>query len=133
MPTLERETQNTRIGQAILNRMEERGVSIRDLAGRLEVTYEHARRITKGESVPSKYVLKLLCEYLDMDFAAAEKLRNMDRIQAKFGDLPLELSGKIADLDPLERVWNQLTPEQKNDLTTMGLAWAKRNKALGLT
>lgn len=131
MTAKERDT-NTRIGQMIADKMEEKGVSIRDLATKIEITYEHARRITKGESVPSKFILKLISDYLGLDFQAADRLRNTDRIQAKFGDLPMELAGKQPGMDPLERVWPGLKEEQKSDLIRMAQAWYKRNKTLGL-
>ncbi|HUJ21276.1 MAG TPA: hypothetical protein VLX58_07125, partial [Bryobacteraceae bacterium] len=91
--------------------------------------YEHARRIVKGIGVPSKPILKALCAYLGLDYKEAERIATADRIQKKYGGIPLELAGKKAGLEPIERVWETLTPDQQRDAISMILGWAKRTKA----
>jgi transcriptional regulator with XRE-family HTH domain len=118
----------TRIGKLVSDRMEDRGLSIRDLAAKLDITYEHVRRITRGEGVPSKFVLKAVCEALGLNFKEAEKLATADRIQKKYGDVPLELAGKEPELEPLERVWSELSEEQKRNILSMAQAWARSNR-----
>jgi hypothetical protein len=41
----------------------------------------------------------------------------------KFGTIPLELSGKNPELEPLERVWNQLSQDYKADLIAQRQEW----------
>ena len=109
--------------------MEQREVSIRDLAEHMEATYEHARRMARGESIPSKFLLKELCKFLGIDFHAAEKASTADKIQEKYGTIPQEIAGKTAGLDPIERVWPQLTEEQQQSVIVMVQGWVKMNRA----
>ena len=118
----------TRIGQFIVDAAAKKGASIKDLSIRAETTYEHMRRIVRGDNVPSKHILRALCTYLDVPYREAEKLAAADRIQKKFGTIPQELSGKKPGLDPVERVWDNLTPEQQQSVIMMVQAMAKQNR-----
>ena len=119
------------IGEMVRAAMDEQGVSIKDLARKIDTTYEHTRRIVKGEGVPSKYVLKLICQELGIPYKEAERAATADRIKKRFGDIPLELSGKNPELEPIAHAWNHLSEDQKKDATSMIVTWAKRNKAMG--
>jgi hypothetical protein len=54
--------------------MTAKGVSIRSLAIMLGVTYEQARRIVRGEAVPSKPSLKLISLELELDFNQLDRV-----------------------------------------------------------
>lgn len=120
---------STRLGDLLSSKMEEQGLSIKDLAEKIGMSYEHFRRIVKGQGIPSPLVLKALCELLGLNYMDAERMVTADRIRKKYGAIPLELSGKKPSLEPIERVWDLLTAEQQQDATTMIQAWAKRTKA----
>jgi transcriptional regulator with XRE-family HTH domain len=124
------EHENSRVGELILDAMEEKGMSIRELSVAVETTYEHIRRIVKGEGIPSKFMLKDICEKLHINYKEAEKAATADRIAKRFGSIPIELSGKNPEMEPLDRIWTKLTDEQKHDLISMAQTWAKRNRAL---
>jgi transcriptional regulator with XRE-family HTH domain len=123
----------TRVGEIISAKMEEKGLSIRDLAVSLDTAYEHMRRIVKGEGVPSKFLLKSICQELGINYKEAERLVTSDQIEKKYGKIPMEISGKNPEIEPIERVWTHLTNDQKNDIITMVQGWARRNKALKVT
>lgn len=128
MPGVARaETTLPLLSELLAQTMEEQGVSIRDLSERLGITYEHIRRLVRGEGVPSRFVLKMICDELKMDFHESEKLATADKIRKKYGTIPLELSGKKPGMESIERAWDKLTPTQQIDATTMIVGWAKRN------
>jgi len=108
--------------------MQELNLSIADLAAQVGTTYEHVRNIVKGNAVPSKFMVPALAEALKINRDDLERLATADRIRSKFGTIPLELSGKNPELEPLERVWNHLSAEHKADLIAQAKAWAKRDR-----
>lgn len=116
----------TRLGDLISKKLAEKDLEILDLAKELEVSYEHARRIVKGLGVPSKPILRIICTYLGMNYKEAEKMVTVDKIQKKYGGIPLELSNKKPGLEPIERVWDSLTPSQQRDAVTLIQGWARR-------
>jgi transcriptional regulator with XRE-family HTH domain len=117
----------TRIGQAIVEEMDRCGMSIKDLSRRLTVSYEHARRIVRGECVPSNLALRMICQELGLDLGKIDRLATADRIKHKYGKVPAEISGKKPSLEPLERVWDQLLVGQQEDLIAMAHSWYQRN------
>jgi len=119
----------TQLGSFLSSAMHERGLSIKDVAITLGITYEHIRRIVRGESVPSKLTLKAMCELVGADLSEAAKLATADRIRKKYGTVPIEIAGKKPSLEPMERVWDFLTKNQQQDLITMAQALAQRNRA----
>jgi len=112
----------------IAEEMEKCNIPIRDLSRRMEFSYEHVRRIVRGESIPSKPALRMLCQELGIDFAKADRLATADRMNKKYGEVPAEISEKKPGLEPLERVWDDLLPAQQQDLIAMAHLWFERNK-----
>jgi transcriptional regulator with XRE-family HTH domain len=119
----------TQVGQFISNAMQQKGVSIRDLAEGIDVTYEHVRRIVKGAAVPSKFILKLIADNLKLNSKELDRYATADRITKKFGSIPVELSGKNPELTPVEHVWGELTEDQKSAAVNMLQGWARLNRA----
>jgi len=108
--------------------MQTRGLAIKDLAVLLDVTYEHARRLVRGEGVPSRPLIRRLAEALELSFDELNRLATADKIRMKFGTVPLELAGKNPELEPIERVWVHLTHDQKRDAITLVTSWAAANQ-----
>ncbi len=54
-------------------------------------------------------------------------LATADRMRLKFGTICLGLTGKIRELEPLERVWKHLSQEHKSDLIAQTQVWARRD------
>jgi transcriptional regulator with XRE-family HTH domain len=112
--------------------MEDQGVSIKDLALALGITYEHARKVVRGLVIPHGLLLREICSVLALDHAELLKLVNTADIMKKYGSLPAEIAGKNPELQIIERAWASLSAAQKQDLNTQAVTWAKRNRALGL-
>lgn len=115
--------------EAVQNKMDEMGLGTKEVSDLTESTYEHVRKILKGGAFPSKYYFSVLCDSLHLDKREMERLLTADRIRKKYGKIPLELSGKNPDLEPVERVWHKLTKQQQKDFIFQMEAVAKRNKA----
>jgi hypothetical protein len=122
---------DTLISSRIQSAMDEKGYSIRNLVELVEGSYENMRRVVKGLSVPSVSLLRSVCEILDLPNAEMERLSKADKIRNKYGTVPLELSGKIASLEPVERVWNDLSLEQQAAVVDMVQTWAKQRRTGG--
>jgi transcriptional regulator with XRE-family HTH domain len=118
----------TPTSELLNKRMMELKLSLSDLAAQTETTYEHVRKIMKGDTVPSKYMVQALAEALKINRGELQKVVTADRIRQKFGTIYLELSGKNPDLEPLERIWKDLSQEHKADLIAQAQAWAKRDR-----
>jgi transcriptional regulator with XRE-family HTH domain len=122
------ETPGTLTAQKLLDAMEEKGMSIKELAEKSDTTYEHIRKILRGGSFPSKYMIRVLSELLNIKKSELEQLVAADQIRQKYGKIPAILSGKNPELEPVERIWNNLTPAQQADFVAQMQAVAKRNK-----
>lgn len=118
----------SRLGDYLQVVLEERGMTIRDLAIQSEITYEHARKIVRGDIVPSKQMVRIFSYTLGLPLPEMEELAIADRIIKKHGGLPASLVGKKPDMEPLERHWDLLTPAQKSDLINWAKQWAQRNR-----
>ncbi len=118
----------TRLSDLISTRMEEKGMSLNDLAKKVDITYEHVRRVVRGAGAPSKYVLQLICTELGLNLREAEKLAMVDKIWGKYGKLLTDYMGKQPGMEPLERVWGQLSDEQQHSMIVMAQGLAKANK-----
>ena len=122
----------TASGDRIADRMQELGVSLNDMAAILGVTYEHMRRVAKGESVISDPLLKIACakDVLDLDVNEMLGLTKIDRIKAKFGQLPQALTHKIPEMEPIERAWLRMSKQHRRDLINMAQTWAAQDKGM---
>jgi transcriptional regulator with XRE-family HTH domain len=130
MPRVSEELSQTEIGQIITDKMDEKGMSIKDLSQKLDITYEHVRRIVRGEGVPARYTLRQICEELGIPVKQAEKIATRDKVKKKYGPAYLELTGVKPGMETINRLWDSLTEEQQTDVKTMVEAWVKRNKAV---
>jgi len=126
MPNIEKV--NTRLSEIINAKMEERGVSINDVAKSTGVSYEHMRRVARGV-VPSRFILKAICDELKLPFKQLQELADEAKMREKYGDLPLKLAGKTPSLEPLERIWSKLSEQQQEDLIYMAKSWLRRGPA----
>lgn len=120
----------TELSELIAKRLEERGLSINELGVLVDITYEHARRIVNAGGIPSKAVLRLISQELGLDFHQMEKMATAASIMKKYGSIPLELSGKDPEMEPICKAWLHLTDQQKQDAIAMIKGWAKRNKGM---
>jgi hypothetical protein len=131
---MKKETKEPAVETNLLSEFIEAGLAaknygINDLAKRVDISYEHARRTVRGEGVPTKFVLKEMCKVLDLDYERAARLADGANLRKKYGMMPEELVTRPKGLEPIERVWSKLTIVQKDDLVMMAQQWARRNEA----
>jgi|tagenome__1003787_1003787.scaffolds.fasta_scaffold18102392_1 transcriptional regulator with XRE-family HTH domain len=90
----------------------EKGLSLRDLAIKLDITYEQLRKIFLGESAPSKLLLKELCKILDMNYDQAEKAVTADKMERKYGKTAYTILGHNPRFSDIEDVLPMLTAQE---------------------
>ncbi len=122
-------TQMPRLSEIISEIMEKRGLTINSLAKLMDLSYEHTRRIVRGESIPTKFVLKAICDELKLPYKQLLDTANADNLTKKYGDLLAVMVGKNPAMEPLERIWDDLTEDQQQDLIAMAQGWARRTRA----
>src|ERR1051325_6488060 len=103
-----------RLARALTGRMNELDLSIRDVASSSGLTYEHVRKLVKGEAYPSRLALRELCRVLTLDHSQMDELAIADRLEKKYGGIPHALAGRHPELSLLEQWWDVLTEEQKD-------------------
>lgn len=108
--------------------MQGQGLSLRKLADKTLVTYEHLRKTVNGETIPSNLALKAICGALKLPFEELEKLAKRQRVLDKYGDVLSEMTGKKPGMQPVEDVWDDLTPEHQQDLIGMAHRWAASDR-----
>jgi hypothetical protein len=109
---------------ALSDQMRVKGWDIAKLAREIETSYEFARRLTTGQSFPSRLTLKHICKMLGLD---QEKMWNLvvsDKITQKYGAVP----GKSARFAELERLLPDITEDQYQTLLGMVEGWTTRNR-----
>jgi transcriptional regulator with XRE-family HTH domain len=103
-----------RFARALAGRMNERDLSIRNLAERTGLTYEHIRKLVKGAAYPSRLALREICRILELPEGEMQQQIVADRLEKKYGGIPHALAGKHPELSLLARWWDLLTPAQKD-------------------
>ena len=123
-----------RFGQALLAVLEERKMTLRDLAARVESTYEHMRKLVRGIAQPSKLMLKEICVTLKLDFDEMVQIVEEDRIQKKYGGAAYKMIGKDPRIGELETAGlRQLTDEQVKMVASMVQTLARGNRKVRTT
>jgi transcriptional regulator with XRE-family HTH domain len=117
-----------RFGTALRSAMDAKSVSAKELADRVKITYEHVRKLIRGDAYPSKSLLTLICQTLEWDSDKATQLAHTDKIERKFGGVPALLAGKNPELSDIERHWEYLHDEQKETVKVLVAALADRNR-----
>src|SRR5512140_3534973 len=106
-----------RLAQALADRMNVLDLTIRDVAARTGHTYEHVRKLVKGDAYPSRLALFELCRALQLNPAQMEEFAVADRLEKKYGGIPHALAGRHPELSLLARWWDMLTEQQKQSFT----------------
>ena len=119
-----------RLASALVDRMNELELSIKDVASRSGLTYEHIRKLVKGDAYPSHLALRELCEVLALEQAQMEPLAIADRLEKKYGGIPHALAGRHPELSLLARWWDLLTEEQKDSFRIQIRSVAESNEKL---
>jgi transcriptional regulator with XRE-family HTH domain len=116
-----------------LNRLmqhKDRPMGIRDLSEALGITYEYARKLVRGESIPSRFILKGIAEHFRLDIRELESLHRAERLRREFGEVP-GVSDWSEEMQELAGDWTKLTARQREIIKADIGAFASLNKAEG--
>jgi len=116
----------TPLALAIHTRMKEKGLSVHDLADAMDVCYERARTAVTGDSPPSKSLLHNICRVLQLDLEAPDEMLITEQMRRKYGRVPSRLAGRNPELQPVEELWQFLTPEEKEHIIWLVHRYAER-------
>lgn len=126
--TVKNEQPSTLFAAKVVERMEALGLESIDLSDKTGATYQHIRGIVKGDSFPSPFFLRVLCDVLQLDLTEMTSLLAADKIVHKFGGVPELLSGIDPSLKPVENVWKKLNKDQQADLLNRAKQLARQNR-----
>ncbi len=121
-------TPEGRLAQALVRRMNELDLTVKHLAERSGLTYEHIRKLVKGAAFPSTLALRELSRILALDSQEMESLVVADRIEKKYGGIPHALTGKHPQLSLLAPWWDALSEEQKTSFRIQIKSVAEANQ-----
>ena len=113
---------------ALQQRLDDRQMTLKELANEIEASYEHCRKLVRGSASPSPLLLKQICSTLDLDLEKMKRLVTADQNRSRYGTIPDELSGKNPDLARMERLWPGLNTEQKEVLEVLAETLVARNR-----
>jgi transcriptional regulator with XRE-family HTH domain len=116
---------NTRLEQ----RMNDTGVSARELATKAGVSYEHIRKLIMGHCLPSDTLLEQLCGTLGLGTREMNARVAKDRMIFRFGDAVWTAWGLNPKFAPFYILVPLLSPEQWNFVLTCITAIAEARKA----
>jgi len=95
-------------------RMVELGISAKDLSTRSSVTYEHIRKLIKGQCLPSPVCLRKLSAALDMNEKEMLGSVEKDRAVFRFGDAAWEAWGLNPRVGTFYMLFPVLTRPEQN-------------------
>lgn len=119
-----------RLAQSLVERMNQLDLTLRQVAERTGLTYEHVRKLAKGAAFPSRLALRELCRVLSLDHAEMDRRAVADRLERKYGGIPHALAGKHPELSLLAPWWDLLTEEQKTSFRIQIRSVAESNQRL---
>lgn len=105
--------------------MKDQSMSLKDLNESLGITYEHVRKIVKGLTIPSAETAKKFAEVLKLNIKELVDTAMEDKLISKFGSVASKVAGRNPELDPIDAVWDLLTPDDKQEI--FGLVNMKAN------
>lgn len=98
------------------------------LAAGLDRSLEHVRKLISGLAPPGRDLQPRLAEVLELELRLIEDAVESDQWFKKHGKKPPSSEGFVS---PLEKLWVQLTPEQRDQLVCVAECMFKRNKKEG--
>ena len=101
-------------------------LDIKKLADSMSLSYEHVRKIVRGLSVPTRFIILALAAYFDVDSAELEAIAKADLFKRKYGE-EFEIPASSPGLREIVSEWGKLTGVQKEALLTMLEAFIAQN------
>ncbi len=84
------------------------------LAKRLGCSYEHVRRLSRSEALPSLQLLRQLCHVFQWNEEELSRLLDGDRGWKRFGDSYWLVLGKNPKCAPLYIMWSYLSDDERD-------------------
>jgi|SRR5579863_7655305 len=109
------------VSQRMRERMEERGISVRELSSFIQCSYENTRHIVHGRRRIPEPVARLICEYLEIQPEEFDRLQNLDQSR-------LQAASLNHSFTPMERFWAYLSEEHRQDLVCLARRWAGQDR-----
>jgi transcriptional regulator with XRE-family HTH domain len=101
-----------RFGQMFVAAVNEKGISLRDVAAKFDYSYEQMRKFVQGKSVPEDEFLMRLCKFLSMNYDDALMACTGDRMERSYGAEAYKSVGKDPRLADIEPYLRQLDPKE---------------------
>lgn len=116
----------TDLSKMIESALEEKGISVRELALKVGVTYEYMRLVVRGGRVPKRPTLINICRELGLDVKEAERQVRLQKMQADLSEVYAVLPD---DLQVVAKNWDLLSGTQRKFITDTVSNWvSKQNK-----
>lgn len=112
----------------LVRTMNERNMSVRELAGAVGVTSEHIRKILVGDCLPSDSILERLCEALLLSSREMRQRVAKDKMIKRYGDALWSVCGLDPKLATLYIVVPLLSKEEWTFMRTVVRALASQRK-----
>ena len=108
-------------------------LSQKSTAARLGCSYEHVRKMVRGECLPSEELLRKVCSVFKWEITAIKKLRRLDEARKKFGPTFWTILGKDPRIEPLYIFWPYLSREERRIviISMKACIEARKNKQSG--
>ena len=119
----------TELARRLLGRLQDRGLTVSQLADRLELKYETLRKIFKGDRPPTKRLLRDLTRELVMDHHELEVLVVVDRLRQDHPGVLLHIAG-IAEPEiiAISRQWALLSIDQREQILWLVEKFVAKNR-----
>jgi transcriptional regulator with XRE-family HTH domain len=109
--------------------MRDKGITLKELAAKSEYQYESFRKLARGMTNPSREMVRFLHEQLGIEVQKAELAVAEDKSRSKgLWGIVSKAAGKNPEIDPIERVWPDLTENDKRELISMAQMKARFNR-----
>ena len=105
-------SQSASYADILLDKMREKGLSLRDLANATSHSYEHLRRIARREPSVGARLNEHLCEYLGLDAADMWRRALQEKAQRRVSRQVLSYV-QLPPSDRFVQLWSQLRPRDR--------------------
>lgn len=126
--TMPEKAPNIKFAEMFNAAMQVRNVTMKQLAAGSDYQYEAFRKLSKGITTPSKDMLNFLHEQIGIDVKQAELAIAEDKARRRgIWKVVQQGTGMHPELDPINRVWDKLSDQDKRELITMAQMKASFN------
>lgn len=109
--------------------MDKKELSIKDLAEKVDATYEHIRKMLKGLSFPSTLMMKALARELHVAYDVLAEAATNDRLERRYGVAILnKVTKQSPETAPFSPILPKLTEEQRDSLLSLAKTYERQNR-----